>query len=233
VITKILFRRGDSDAWIDRNPVLESGEPGFDLEARVLKVGNGTSAWVDLPGVSIDGGLSSEVIAQAIESYLATHPLEGVTPQELEDAIAAVELLPGPKGDPGDASTIPGPSGKSAYELAQAGGYSGTQTQWLASLKGADGAASTVPGPKGDPGTASTVPGPKGDPGNSAYAVALANGFVGSQAQWLASLKGDPGENPTGAVTSTGITNIEVLTPEQYILITPQDGVLYILKEEE
>lgn len=201
MITKILFRRGDSDAWIDRNPILESGEPGLDVEARVLKVGNGTSAWVDLPGVSIDGGVSNEVIAQAIESYLAEHPLEGVTQQELEAAVAAVELLPGPKGDKGDtgaASTVPGPKGDT----------------------GDTGAASTVPGPKGDKGdkgdtgntgAASTVPGPKGDKGD----------------------KGDTGDMPTGAVISTDITNIEVMTPDQYILIDPQDGVLYILKEEE
>ena len=41
------------------------------------------------------------------------------------------------KGDKGDA----GADGKSAYEVAVANGYSGTQAQWLASLKGADGKA--------------------------------------------------------------------------------------------
>ncbi len=40
------------------------------------------------------------------------------------------------KGEKGDA----GADGKSAYEVAVANGYTGTQTQWLASLKGADGA---------------------------------------------------------------------------------------------
>lgn len=40
------------------------------------------------------------------------------------------------KGEKGDA----GANGKSAYEVAVANGYSGTQAQWLASLKGADGA---------------------------------------------------------------------------------------------
>ena len=40
------------------------------------------------------------------------------------------------KGEKGDA----GADGKSAYEVAVANGYSGTQSQWLASLKGADGA---------------------------------------------------------------------------------------------
>lgn len=41
------------------------------------------------------------------------------------------------KGEKGDA----GADGKSAYEVAVANGYTGTQAQWLASLKGADGAS--------------------------------------------------------------------------------------------
>lgn len=47
-----------------------------------------------------------------------------------------VSTIKGEKGDKGDA----GANGKSAYEVAVANGYSGTQAQWLASLKGADGA---------------------------------------------------------------------------------------------
>ena len=50
------------------------------------------------------------------------------------------------------------------------------------------------PGAKGDPGADSTVPGP---PGPSAYAAALSLGFVGTEAEWVATLKGDPG--PAGA----------------------------------
>lgn len=82
----------------------------------------------------------------------------------------------GGKGDPGDASTVPGPAGKSAYEVAVAGGYTGTATQWLASLKGA-----------------------KGDPGLSAYQVAQAGGYAGTQTEWLASLKGAKGDASTVA----------------------------------
>ncbi|MFR0605881.1 GH25 family lysozyme [Limosilactobacillus mucosae] len=48
------------------------------------------------------------------------------------------------KGEKGDA----GADGKSAYEVAVANGYTGTQAQWLASLKGADG----VPGKDGSNG---------------------------------------------------------------------------------
>ena len=74
--------------------------------------------------------------------------------------------------------------GKSAYELAVAGGYSGTQTQWLASLvgpQGEPGADSTVPGPQGpkgdkgdtgETGADSTVPGPQG-PAGPMYPVTI------------------------------------------------------------
>lgn len=69
----------------------------------------------------------------------------------------------------------------------------GTWTNLIAldALAGADG----TDGDKGD----------KGDPGDgglSAYQIALANGFVGDEAAWLASLVGPEGE--TGATGATG-----------------------------
>ena len=69
---------------------------------------------------------------------------------------------PGPKGDKGDT----GAPGKSAYELAQQDGFTGTSQEWLASLKGPKGDAGAQ-GPKGDKGdTGAQGPqGPKGDPG--------------------------------------------------------------------
>jgi hypothetical protein len=70
-----------------------------------------------------------------------------------------------------------GTPGLSAYQVAVANGFVGTQSQWLASLQGADGADSTVPGPTGD----------------SAYQVAVDNGFSGTEPEWLASLEGDDG----------------------------------------
>ncbi len=46
------------------------------------------------------------------------------------------------------------------------------------------GGGSAVPGPRGE----------KGDPGDSAYQVAVDNGFVGSESEWIASLKGPKGD---------------------------------------
>ena len=70
----------------------------------------------------------------------------------------------GDKGDPGD----------SAYEVAKANGYSGTETEWLASLKGEKGDTGATgetgaTGPKGDKGEKGDK-GDKGDPGDPAAA---------------------------------------------------------------
>jgi len=85
---------------------------------------------------------------------------------------------------------------------------------------GADGApgADGAQGPQGDPGPAGADgapgadgaqgdPGPAGADGASAYEVAVANGFVGDEAAWLASLVGATGAaGPTGATGATGAT---------------------------
>lgn len=55
--------------------------------------------------------------------------------------------------------------GASAYEIALAHGFTGSEVEWVASLEGV-----------------------QGEEGLSAYEVAVANGFTGTQEQWLASL---------------------------------------------
>ena len=120
------------------------------------------------------------------------------TPADIASAISA--LPEGPAGA----------DGASAYEVAVQNGFVGTEALWLASLvgpAGADGSpgADGAKGDKGDPGPAgadSTVPGPAGADGASAYEVAVQNGFVGTEAQWLASLVGPPG--PQGEPGSGG-----------------------------
>ncbi|PZT91974.1 hypothetical protein [Sphingomonas sp.] len=80
--------------------------------------------------------------------------------------------------------TLPAPrdgtDGASAYQVARAAGYGGTEAQWLATLVG----------------TA----------GRSAYQLARDNGYGGTLTQWLASLVGAQGKDATtllGTVTLT------------------------------
>ncbi len=72
-----------------------------------------------------------------------------------------------------------GADGQSAYQLAVKNGFSGTETAWLASLKGADG----QPGVDGKDGEAGPK-GEKGDPGQSTAvnAVLSSSAWTGSAA---------------------------------------------------
>lgn len=89
--------------------------------------------------------------------------------------------LPGAKGDKGDtgergADGLPGAKGDTGDKGADG----------LPGERGADGAK----GDKGDTGER----GQDGLNGKSAYEIAVANGYDGNEAQWLASLKGRDGE---------------------------------------
>lgn len=45
---RIQLRRDTSAAWSTANPVLLAGECGYESDTRLLKIGNGTTAWNDL-----------------------------------------------------------------------------------------------------------------------------------------------------------------------------------------
>lgn len=133
---------------------------------------------------------------------------------EMLAAIAANPSMPiaaviGPRGPAGSGGSGGGSDGASAYEIAVANGFVGDETAWLASLVGADGApgADGADGADGAPGAdgadgAPGADGADGADGASAFEVAVANGFVGDETAWLASLVGPQG--PAGATGSTG-----------------------------
>jgi hypothetical protein len=59
----IIFRKGTASQWSSANPILASGEPGYDLTNEILKIGDGISNWNGLPpvGGGIGGGLTNLV----------------------------------------------------------------------------------------------------------------------------------------------------------------------------
>lgn len=134
--------------------------------------------------------LSKTVIIQIEKSIFNTGSIE-ISPQysALIDALGKVNVITSD-----DTIYIPGPNGKSAYEVAISNGFVGTEEEWLASLKGKDGLSGDAdlsdyydkkevdkivseiqltPGPKGD----------KGDQGEKGL-----DGTPGSKGE-----KGDPG----------------------------------------
>jgi hypothetical protein len=48
----ITFRKGTASQWISANPILASGEPGYDLTNKIFKIGDGISVWTQLSGVN-------------------------------------------------------------------------------------------------------------------------------------------------------------------------------------
>jgi hypothetical protein len=57
-VKRIQFRRGTASEWTAANPVLASGEPGFEEDTGKTKVGNGVSPWDVLPyqNAAVPGG---------------------------------------------------------------------------------------------------------------------------------------------------------------------------------
>lgn len=90
-----------------------------------------------------------------------------------------------------------GVDGASAYEIAVENGYTGTEAEWLTSLKGQKGERGEK-GEKGDPGEQGLqgVPGEKGDPGEPGKDGT--NGTDGKNG-----VDGSDGYSPTATVTET------------------------------
>ena len=112
-------------------------------------------------------GVTDEQIRRAVEEYLAENPIAGVDEAEVQRIVAEYistnkEELKGEKGDKGDKGDpgapgndgmdgADGTNGKSAYNIAVDNGFTGTETEWLETLKG-------EPGKDGAPGADGVTP---------------------------------------------------------------------------
>ncbi len=145
---------------------------------------------------------------------LSASEIDGDSTNEFQDFIITNTTL----GLTNSSVTIPlpqdGVDGKSAYQIAVDGGFTGTEAQWLASLQGATGpqgatGATGATGPAGADGTNGT----DGVDGKSAYQIAVDGGFTGTEAQWLSSLQGSTGATgatgPAGADGTNGTDGVD------------------------
>lgn len=91
---------------------------------------------------------------------------------------------------------ITGSDGQSAFAAAVAAGYTGTEAEWLVSLKGVDGVA-----------------------GKSAYQLAVDAGYPGDLGSWLISLKGAKGDDGApgtpGADATVTAQSVQAVLNEQ------------------
>lgn len=97
-------------------------------------------------------GVTDEQIEKAVTKYLSEHPIEALTEADVQRIVAEYvaahkEEFKGEKGDKGDTGASgrdgldgsDGADGKSAYDIAVDNGFVGTESEWIESLKGADG----------------------------------------------------------------------------------------------
>lgn len=207
----IQLRGGLAADWTTANPILAEREMGVETDTLKVKLGNGTSNWVALPYFTQGAaGLSAYQIAVA-QGFVGTEA-EWVT--SLEGAVGPTGATgaTGPQG-PAGATGATGPQG--IQGLTGDTGPQGPQ-----GIQGDMGPAGPLgltgpEGPQGPQGiqgetgltgaTGATGPqGIQGEAGISAYEEAVALGFVGTEAQWLASLVGPQG--PQGIQGETGLT---------------------------
>ena len=114
----------------------------------------------------VDSAVSSANSASQAAQNAAAQVVNKADITYVDNAIAAIKLTPGPKGDKG--------------EKGDAFTYDDFTPEQLAALKGTDGAD----GQNG-------IDGQDGIDGKSAFEIAKENGFVGTEAEWLESLKGE------------------------------------------
>lgn len=59
ILTTFQLKRGTAERWVEVNPILKQGEPGFEFDTNQLKIGDGIKAWNDLPYIT-GQGISSD-----------------------------------------------------------------------------------------------------------------------------------------------------------------------------
>ncbi len=150
-------------ALLDVGSVRLSGAKGrFDTNGDIVKdvpFGHASEPWVIAVREGASLRLSTTHFVGHFKPIPFVAPVDG-TVLRLADLVAA--NIPVPATPTGSYVR-----GASAYEIAVANGFSGTQEQWIATLEG-----------------------DQGIPGLSAYEVAVSNGFVGTEPEWLSSLSG-------------------------------------------
>ena len=172
--TKLNFT-GDSDSINAEIDKIKSDIAKLDPDAVQQKVDtlegkvNVAVSTVNNLKADVDSAVSSANSASQAAQNAAAQVANKADVTYVDNAIAAIELTPGPKGDKGDAFT-----------------YDDFTPEQLAALKGTDG-KDGIDGQNGVDGT----DGKDGVDGKSAFEIAKENGFVGTEAEWLESLKGE------------------------------------------
>lgn len=123
--TKIIMRNDTAENWRIKNPILDKGEIGVESDTNKFKIGDGSTAWIDLAYAGADQAAIENIIAQNRDSlYKYTR-----TDASQSDADAISAALGGNVAVQGDIVVITTTIDGNTYEQS-AFMYDGTQ--WAA-----------------------------------------------------------------------------------------------------
>lgn len=185
-------------------PILSGG---IDIAKLIQSIPQGSPGEQGPIGETGPAGEQGSPGDSAYAIWLEQHGNENKTEQEFLDSLKGEQGLPGNDGVPGEQGPIgetgpagdpgtPGTPGESTYAIwLQQPGNTGTELQFLSSLK------STEPGPPGPPG-------PQGLSGLNVFEVWLSAGNNGTFSEFLSSIKGEKGDQGIQGVS--GLNTFEV-----------------------
>lgn len=101
ITTTIQQKHGPADNWKTKNPVLAAGEFGAETNTHKFKIGDGTTAWKDLPYAGADEAQINALIAAAEDRYFSV-----VRNAEEEDNAAITRALGDATASKGDICVI-------------------------------------------------------------------------------------------------------------------------------
>lgn len=64
----IKVRQDTAANWTSKNPTLSAGEFGYDTTNKILKIGDGTTAWASLAAIQFEGGGGASIAIYAATS---------------------------------------------------------------------------------------------------------------------------------------------------------------------
>ena len=76
----LALKRGTASEWVNANPILAAGEPGFELDTGKLKIGTGTIPWNSLSYLTVAGGTGATGVTgvTGVTGYNFSVPLNSV-----------------------------------------------------------------------------------------------------------------------------------------------------------
>ena len=90
ISTTFKLKRGVAARWQELNYVLSAGEPGFEIDTYRLKIGDGETAWNDLPYIGVGSGGGGDIIVDTVLSDTSLNPIANKTVKAALDRLEAL-----------------------------------------------------------------------------------------------------------------------------------------------